>query len=104
MEISSVDLQQKINSGEKVIVEFWAPWCGPCRMMKPIFEKVSNENTSEVQMYTMDIDLNKEVAMSLGIRSIPTIKTFNTGQVVETIVGVLSEGQINNLVKELING
>jgi thioredoxin len=104
MEISSVDLQQKINSGEKVIVEFWAPWCGPCRMMKPIFEKVSSENTSEVQMYTMDIDLNKEVAMSLGIRSIPTIKTFNTGQVVETIVGVLSEGQINNLVKELING
>jgi thioredoxin len=104
MEISSVDLQQKINNGEKVIVEFWAPWCGPCRMMKPIFEKVSSENTSEVQMYTMDIDLNKEVAMSLGIRSIPTIKTFNTGQVVETIVGVLSEGQINNLVKELING
>jgi thioredoxin 1 len=104
MEISSVDLQQKINNGEKIIVEFWAQWCGPCRMMKPIFEKVANENTSDVQMYTMDADLNKEVMMGLGIRSIPTVKIFNAGQVVETKVGVLSEGQINDLVKELING
>lgn len=104
MEISSVDLQQKINNGEKVIVEFWANWCFPCQKMKPIFEKISNENTSEVQMYTMDIDLNKEVAISLGIRSIPTIKIFNAGNVIDTKVGILSEGQINDIVKDLING
>jgi thioredoxin 1 len=104
MEISSVELQKKINNGEKIIVEFWAQWCGPCRMMKPIFEKVANENTSNVQMYTMDADLNRDVMMGLGIRSIPTVKIFNAGQVVETKVGVLSEGQINDLVKELING
>jgi thioredoxin-like negative regulator of GroEL len=72
--------------------------------MKPIFEKVANENTSNVQMYTMDADLNRDVMMGLGIRSIPTVKIFNAGQVVETKVGVLSEGQINDLVKELING
>jgi len=104
MEISSVELQKKINNGEKIIVEFWAQWCGPCRMMKPIFEKVANENTSNVQMYTMDADLNRDVMMGLGIRSIPTVKIFNAGQVVETKVGVLSEGQINDLVKDLING
>ena len=104
MEISSVDLQQKINNGEKIIVEFHASWCFPCQTMKPIFEKVARENTSEVQMYTMDADLNRDVIMGLGIRSIPTIKIFNAGQVVETKVGVLSEGQINDLVKDLING
>jgi thioredoxin 1 len=104
MEINSVDLQQKINNGEKVIVEFWAEWCGPCRMMKPIFEKVANENTSEAQMYTMNIDLNKEVAVSLGIRSIPTIKVFNQGELIETKVGMLSEGQINYMLNDLING
>lgn len=104
MEINSVDLQQKINKGEKVIVEFWAEWCGPCRMMKPIFEKVSTENTSEVQMYTLNIDHNREIAVSLGIRSIPTVKVFNSGQIVETKVGLLNEGQINEMVKELING
>jgi thioredoxin 1 len=104
MEISSVDLQQKINNGEKLIVEFWADWCGPCKMMKPIFERVASQNTSEVQMYTLNIDNNREVAMSLGIRSIPTVKMFNSGEVVQTQVGVMNESQINGLVTELING
>jgi thioredoxin 1 len=104
MEISSVDLQQKINNGDKIIVEFWAEWCGPCRMMKPIFEKVSTENSSDVQMYTMNLDQNQGVAAALGIRSIPTIKMFNFGEVVDTKVGVLNESQINGLITELING
>jgi thioredoxin 1 len=104
MEISSVELQQKINGGEKLMVEFWAEWCGPCKMMKPIFEKVASSNQSDVKMYTLNIDNNREVAMSLGIRSIPTVKMFNAGQVVETKIGLLSENQINDLVVELING
>jgi thioredoxin 1 len=104
MEINSVELQQKIKNGEKVIVEFWGTWCQPCLAMKPIFEKVSKENTSKVQMYTMDIDLNKEIAIGFGIRSIPTIKVFNGGAVIDTKIGLLSENQINELVTELING
>ena len=104
MEINSVELQQKIKNGEKVIVEFWGTWCQPCLVMKPIFEKVSKKNTSEVQMYTMDIDINKEIAIGFGIRSIPTIKVFNGGSVIDTKIGLLSENQINELVKELING
>jgi thioredoxin 1 len=104
MEISSVELQQKINEGEKLMVEFWAEWCGPCKMMKPIFEKVASTNESDVKMYTLNIDNNREVAMSLGIRSIPTVKMFNAGQVVETKIGLLSENQINELVTDLING
>ena len=104
MEISSVDLQEKINSGEKIIVEFWAEWCGPCRMMKPIFEKVSSNNDSDVQMFTMNVDLNREITMSLGIRSIPTTKVFNSGENIDTKVGVLQEEQIKGMVNELING
>ena len=104
MEISSVELQKKINGGEKLMIEFWAEWCGPCKMMKPIFEKVASSNQSDVKMYTLNIDNNREVAMSLGIRSIPTVKMFNAGQVVETKIGLLSENQINDLVTELING
>ena len=104
MEINSVDLQEKIKNGEKLIVEFHGVWCQPCQIMKPIFEKISKENTSEVQMYTMDIDLNKETAIGFGIRSIPTIKVFNGGSVIDTKIGLLSENQINELVKELING
>jgi thioredoxin 1 len=104
MEINSVELQERINNGDKIIVEFWAEWCGPCRMMKPAFEKVAKENTSDVKMYTMNVDMNREIGAALGIRSIPAIKIFNAGQVIETKVGMLSEGQINGLVTELING
>jgi thioredoxin 1 len=104
MEITSIELQEKINSGEKVIVEFWAEWCGPCKMMKPVFERVSNNNTSNVGMYTMNVDLNREVGATLGIRSIPTIKVFENGEVVDTRVGMMNEGQINGILTELING
>jgi thioredoxin 1 len=104
MEITSVELQEKINKGEKLIIEFWAEWCGPCRMMKPIFERISNENTSDVQMYTMNVDLNREVGASLGIRSIPTIKVINGGEVVETKVGMLNENDLKGMLTELING
>ena len=102
MEITAKDLQEKIKNGEKVIVEFWAPWCGPCRMMKPVFEKVAENNTSEVQLYTMDIEENKDYAMSLGIRSIPTVKVFNGGNLVETKVGVLTEDHIKGLVNGVL--
>jgi thioredoxin 1 len=104
MEISSLELQEKIKEGKKIVVEFWGTWCGPCRMMKPAFEKVAKENTTEVEMYTMDVDLNKEFVMENGIRSIPTVKIFKEGEVVETVVGVLSEDHIKGKVKELVNG
>ena len=103
MEINGVDLQSKIDNGEKVIVEMYAEWCGPCKMLKPTFEKVANENTTDVQMYTMDIEENRDFVIKYGVRSIPTIKTFNMGQVSTTKVGVISETQIKELVNELIN-
>lgn len=104
MEITGTELQEKINSGEHFIVELWGTWCGPCKMMKPIFEKVASENTTGVGMYTMDVDKNRDAAMSLGVRSIPTTITFNSGKISETKIGVLNEGQIRELVSELING
>lgn len=102
MEITQEILREKINNGEKVIVDFHALWCGPCKMMKPTFEKISNENTTEVQMYTMDVDKNRELAIELGIRSVPTIKTFNGSQNIETKVGLLQEAQLKQLLNNLV--
>jgi thioredoxin 1 len=102
MEITGNELQEKINNGDKLVVDFFANWCGPCLMMKPTFEKVANENTSDVQIYTMDIDNNREFVSSLGIRSIPTIKVFNGGEVTDTKVGVLQEQGIKELVTNLL--
>jgi thioredoxin 1 len=102
MEITGNELQEKINNGDKLVVDFFANWCGPCLMMKPTFEKVANENTSDVQIYTMDIDNNREFVSSLGIRSIPTIKVFNGGEVTDTKVGVLQEQGIKELITNLL--
>jgi len=98
MEINSIDLQQKLDNKESVIVEFWSDWCGPCKMMKPIFERVASANTSATQMYTMDIEQNKDFAIQMGIRSIPTVKVFNNGELTDTKVGVLNESQIKSLI------
>jgi thioredoxin 1 len=102
MEISGKELQEKINNGEKIIVEFFANWCNPCSMMKPVFERVALNNDTEVQMYTMDIDQNRDYAQTLGIRSIPTVKLFSNGNVTDTVVGVMNEEKIKSLVNNLI--
>jgi thioredoxin len=102
MEITQQQLMEKINNGEKLIVDFWAPWCGPCKVMKPLFEKVAS--TTDVQMFTLNIEENKEVASSLGIRAIPTIKSFNDGKEVSNNVGMIQESRITQLVNDLING
>lgn len=107
MEITSEELKQKIENGEKLMVDFWAPWCGPCRVMKPMFEKVSeqyrNEN-SGVQLFTLNVEENKEFSSSLGIRAIPTVKSFSGGKEVHSQSGVQVESQIKQLANNLIDG
>jgi thioredoxin 1 len=107
MEITQEKLQEKIDNGEKLVVDFYTDWCGPCSMMKPIFERVSeqfrNEN-SEVQLYTMNVEKNRDIAVKYGIRAVPTIKVFNNGDVVDSKSGVQMEGQIKDLASNLING
>jgi thioredoxin 1 len=102
MEITTQELEQKIQNGEKVIVEMWAPWCGPCRMLKPVFERVAQNNDTDVQMYTLNIDENRDTAVKYGVRSIPTIKVFGGGEVKETKVGVIAEQGIKELVTNLL--
>jgi thioredoxin len=102
MEITENELKTKIDNGEKMIVDFWAPWCGPCKMMKPIFENVAK--TSEIPMYTINVDENRGIAVELGVRAIPTIKSFNEGKEVSSKAGLLQETQLKELINNLING
>ena len=102
MELSGKEIQEKIEKGEKLVIEFYGTWCGPCRILKPIFEKVAKENKTDVQMYFLDVDKNRDLAIKYGVRSIPAIKTFNGATLVETSVGVVSESRINELVKNLL--
>ena len=104
MEITQDKLRKKIQNGEKLLIDFHAKWCGPCKMMKPTFEKISEEiknSGSDVQMYTMDVELNQEFARELGIRSIPTIKGFSNGNEIISEAGLKQEGIILEMVDKL---
>lgn len=106
MKISSIELQEKINKGDKIIVVFWAEWCRGCVMQKPIFEQVGQkaiEENSEVSYYMFNVDSDKPFANSLEIRAIPTIKCFANGSEKTTKVGLMNELELKSLEDTLIN-
>jgi thioredoxin 1 len=107
MEITTKELKEKIENGDKLIIDFWGPWCRPCSIMKPTFDKVAEKmrnSGSEVQLYTMDVDKNSDMVIELGLRGIPTIKTFKGGKEVTTNTGIMDEPQLINLIEQLSNG
>jgi thioredoxin 1 len=104
MEISGIELETKIKNGEKIIVDIYGLWCRPCMEMKPTFEKVASENDTDVQMYTIDVDVNRDRMIEMGVRSVPMIKSFSGGKEVYSKPGIHLENELKELIKDLQNG
>lgn len=106
MEISEKELIEKIDNGDNVVVDFWAEFCGPCKVMKPSFDKVSKdyrESGSNVELYTLNLGKYRDLATKHGIRSVPTIKSFKGGKVFHSTIGLQTESQIKELVQNLLD-
>jgi putative thioredoxin len=87
-----------------VIVDFWAPWCGPCKTLGPILERVVEQAKGAVKLVKINVDENREIAQQLRIQSIPTVYAFKNGQPVDGFAGAIPESQIRDFVKALIGG
>jgi thioredoxin 1 len=85
-----------------VLVDFWAPWCGPCRALTPVIEELSSEYDGRVKVLKLNTDENPEVATKLGIRSIPTVLLFSKGQVVEQTVGAMPKRHFVDMLEKHI--
>ena len=89
VEITDQSFQETVlNSDKPVLVDFWAAWCGPCRMLGPIIEEIANDFEGKAIVGKVDVDNNQQISVDYGIRNIPTVLIFKNGEVVDKIVGV----------------
>ena len=94
--------EEIINSDMPAMVDFWAEWCGPCKMVGPLVEELAQEYKGRIKIAKMDVDKNRETPVRFGIRNIPTLIMFKGGGVVQTIVGAQTKDNLEEELKKLL--
>ncbi len=103
MEFTDQNFEQEVVKSDKpVLVDFWAPWCGPCQMMGPIVDELAKEMEGKAKIGKLNVDENNSTAATYGIMSIPALKIFKGGKVVKEFVGVQAKENLANALKELL--
>ncbi len=98
--LTNDNFAESIKSGV-CVVDFWAPWCGPCRMIEPSIKELAEEIT-EASFFKLNVDEAQQIALQYGVMSIPTIIVFKDGEVKDTVVGVMPKGQLKDRIKSFL--
>lgn len=98
--LTEASFEKTINQATKpVLVDFWAEWCGPCKMVAPILEEIAQEYSDRIVIAKLNVEENPNIAPKFGIRGIPTLLIFKNGEVVSTQVGALSKAQLKGFIE-----
>ncbi|MGH7885427.1 MAG: thioredoxin [Thermodesulfobacteriota bacterium] len=98
----SIFESEVISSDMPVLVDFWAPWCGPCRALAPVIEEISKDYEGKVKVGKVNVDENPEISMKFGIRSIPTLIVFKDGDVLEQVIGAVPKSEIEKAIQKAL--
>ena len=101
VEVTDGDFDQEIEKAEGLaMVDFWAVWCGPCRMVAPVVEQLADEYKGKVKVAKLDVDANQRTAVRFNVRSIPSILFFKDGRHVDTVVGAVPKAHLDRKIQE----
>ncbi len=94
--------EEVVNSSVPVLVDFWAPWCGPCRIIAPIIEELAKEYEGKIKVGKLNTDENPQVSMRYGIRAIPTLILFKNGEIADTRIGVQPKEALRQMLNSYV--